>query len=222
MASIHVNKNDLVRFSETLGAFLEKTADSNQSAQVSQAWLPSGIMPEGLAGKPDDSLAHATTSIDSYTVLKVVDGDTLTLMKEASSTPAESERAGLVQGIAGVQEKITVRLIGLNTPESVDPRKPVECFAKEASAFLKENLEGHSVTIEHDSTQGAKDRYGRELAYVYRDDGLLMNLFMIEEGYGYEYTYGKPYMHQAKFKQAQAYAQYHQNGLWAEGACDKI
>ena len=142
----------------------------------------------------------STETRDVYVVSRVVDGDTIEVTKN------------------GIKEK--VRLIGVNTPETVDPRKKVECFGKEASAYAKEILINQKVTVVPDSTQDTRDRYGRLLAYVYREDGLFVNKHMIAEGYGYEYTYKVPYLFQKEFKEAQLRAQTEGKGLWAEGLCE--
>jgi len=94
----------------------------------------------------------------------------------------------------------TLRLIGIDTPEIVDPRKPVQCFALEASNKAKELLNGAQVYLEFDPTQGRLDKYGRTLAYVYRSDGLFFNKEMIAQGYAFEYTYNTPYKYQGTFK----------------------
>lgn len=135
-----------------------------------------------------------------YSVIKVVDGDTLSIDMNGTIT--------------------TLRLIGINTPETVDPRKPVECFGVEASNKAKEILTGQKVKIETDSTQGTYDKYGRLLAYVFMPDGMNFNKFMISEGYAYEYTYNLPYKYQSEFKLAEQQAQSQKKGLWADGACD--
>ncbi|PIR56848.1 MAG: hypothetical protein COU72_04065 [Parcubacteria group bacterium CG10_big_fil_rev_8_21_14_0_10_41_35] len=135
-----------------------------------------------------------------YSVIKVVDGDTLSINLE------------------GVTE--TIRLIGINTPETVDPRKPVECFGKQASDKAKMLLSGKNVRIEKDVTQGDRDKYGRLLAYVWRDDGLFFNEYMIQEGYAYEYTYNKPYKYQTDFKADQTTAKAQNKGLWAPDICN--
>src|SRR5262245_31854521 len=72
-----------------------------------------------------------------------------------------------------------VRLIGVDTPESVDPRRPVEYFGKEAAEFTKKMVEGRRVRLEFDPANahtGHKDntRQGRTLAYVYLEDGILL------------------------------------------------
>ena len=112
-----------------------------------------------------------------------------------------------------------VRLIGLNTQETVDPRKPVECFGKEASAEAKRILTDQSVRLETDPSQDKYDKYGRLLAYVFLSDGTNFNQSMIANGYGYEYTYSLPYIYQKEFKQAEKYARENKRGLWADGIC---
>lgn len=136
----------------------------------------------------------------SYKVLEVVDGDTVKVM------------------INGVDT--TIRLIGMDTPETVDPRKVVQCFGKEASAKAKELLLGKNIRLEADSTQGDLDKYSRPLRYVWLEDGTLYNDKMIREGYAHEYTYSKPYKYQAQFKEAQREAESNKRGLWAENTCN--
>jgi micrococcal nuclease len=133
-------------------------------------------------------------------VVKVVDGDTL------------SVRLG--------GEIVTVRMIGIDTPETVDPRKPVECFGKEASDYAKMLLDGRMVHIEQDPTQGELDKYGRLLAYVYLENDLLVNHALIENGYAHEYTYNIPYRYQKEFQTAEEEARAAKRGLWADGACE--
>lgn len=140
----------------------------------------------------------ATT--DLYEVIRVVDGDTIDV---------------------SIGETIQrLRLIGMNTPETVDPRKPVECFGVEASNKAKSVLSGKKVKLESDITQGELDKYDRLLRYVFLEDGTNFNLFMIKEGYAYEYTYELSYKYQNDFKGAQKYAQDHKLGLWGD-ICQK-
>lgn len=136
-----------------------------------------------------------------YRVEKVVDGDTIKV------------------NIDGKTE--TVRLIGLDTPESVDSRRPVQCFAIEASNKAKELLFEKSVFLEPDATQGDKDKYGRLLRYVFMEDGSNFNNLMISEGYGHQYTYNKPYKYMEEFKLAELTAKNEKKGLWGEGVCVK-
>lgn len=133
------------------------------------------------------------------TVVKVVDGDTIQVLHEG--------------------KKETVRLIGINTPETVDPRKPVECFGKEASEKMKALVAGKSITLVNDPTQADKDKYGRLLRYVFLQDNTFVNKAMIAEGYAYEYTYETPYQYQTAFKTAQQEAQNAEKGLWNPATC---
>jgi micrococcal nuclease len=114
----------------------------------------------------------------------------------------------------------TVRLLGINTPETVDPRRAVECFGKEASTRMKEIASGKIVRLEYDDSQDLRDAYGRLLAYVYLEDGQMLNRKMVAEGYAYEYTYLTPYRYQREFRDLQRLAQSAKRGLWAEDTCN--
>ena len=103
----------------------------------------------------------------AFKVLRAIDGDTI-----------EIEQDG---------KPVTVRLIGVDTPETVHPQKPLEAFGKEASKFTSNLLKGESVYLEYDRDK--TDKYGRTLAFVYRaPDGLFVNLEIIRQGYGHAYT----------------------------------
>jgi micrococcal nuclease len=117
-------------------------------------------------------------------------------------------------------KEVTLRLIGMDTPETVDPRKSIQCFGKEASSKAKEVLSGKKVRIEMDPSQGEFDKYDRTLAYVYRDDELFYNKYMIEQGYAHEYTYNIPYKYQVEFKASQKLAENSQLGLWSPNTCN--
>ena len=81
------------------------------------------------------------------------------------------------------------RLIGVDTPETKDPRKPVERFGKEASRFTASLVKGQQVRLEFQTVPTSRDRYGRLLAYVFRrSDNLLVNREIIRQGYGNAYT----------------------------------
>ncbi|MBI5470687.1 thermonuclease family protein [Candidatus Kaiserbacteria bacterium] len=134
-----------------------------------------------------------------YPVARVVDGDTIVVYMNGKN--------------------VKVRLIGLDTPEIVDPRKPVQCFAKEASDKAKEMLTGKSVRLEQDPTQDTYDKYGRLLAYVFLPDGTNFEKYMIAEGYGHEYAYRIPHKYQAEFEAAEKQALETKKGLWADGVC---
>ena len=155
---------------------------------------------------PQSSYSKASTSIPNidsnikYEVVKVVDGDTFEIKVE--------------------NQIIKVRMIGVDTPETVDPRKALQCFGKQASDKTKELITGHSVALQTDPTQGMTDKFGRVLAYVYRDDGLFINQFLIENGYAHEYTYNTPYQKQKDFKSFEKKAREGELGLWGS-LCDQ-
>ena len=113
---------------------------------------------------------------------------------------------------------ITVRVLGINTPETVDPRKPVECYGPEASVEGKSLLDGRSVELKFNPNRERMDKYGRYLLYVYRDDGLFYNEYMIQQGFAEEYTVGTPYSLQGEFRRDEAAAKAAKLGLW--GKCD--
>ncbi len=176
---------------------------------ISFAILGSSVIPAAVVPVPPQ-LANVTASAqdvrgtttlpqNTYAVFKVIDGDTISIIKD--------------------NKTVTLRLIGLDTPETVDPRKPVQCFGKAASDKAKELLTGKTVRLELDPSQGLLDKYGRTLAYVFLRDGTLFNEYMIAEGYGHEYTYNLPYKYQKEFKEAEARARAEKRGLWADDTC---
>ena len=121
-------------------------------------------------------------------VERVVDGDTI-----------------IVQGVG------RVRLIGVDTPETVHPRRPVECFGKEASAYTKRLLHAQRVRLEYD--QERTDRYGRTLAYVYLSNGTFANAEIVRQGYGHAYT-RFPFRYLDDFRQYEREARQGERGLW--------
>lgn len=140
------------------------------------------------------------TGLASATVTRVIDGDTIDVDLNGSV--------------------VRVRLIGIDTPETVHPSRPVECFGQEASAQAKALLTGQTVFLEADTSQDSVDRYGRQLRYVWLPDGRLFNLEMIAQGYAFEYTYNIPYKYYDAFTQAEQTAREEQRGLWAPEACN--
>jgi micrococcal nuclease len=124
------------------------------------------------------------------TVTRVIDGDTV-----------------VVEGTG------TVRLIGVDTPETVDPREPIQYFGKEASDFTTQLATGRRVRLEFD--QDRTDRYGRTLAYVYlQPENLLLNAEIIRQGYGFAYTQF-PFRMLSQFRALEREAREAGRGLWA-------
>jgi len=138
-----------------------------------------------------DSTPKAITKLPSkgpLRVSRVIDGDTFTL-----------------------ENGETIRLIGIDTPELHHSEIPVQRFAKEASDYLKNMIEGLKVTLEFEP-DNLKDAYGRLLAYVYIND-VFVNKEMIRRGYAYAYT-RFPFKYQQDFLEAEKEAIDKQYGLW--------
>jgi micrococcal nuclease len=139
--------------------------------------------------------AEPSTSSDSARVVRVVDGDTIKV-----ALPSGEER---------------VRYIGIDTPESVKPGSPVECFAKRASAFNERLVAGERVRLVRDVEE--RDRYGRLLAYVYRErDGLFVNAELVRRGYATVATFPPNVAHERDFKRLANRARLSGRGLWSE------
>lgn len=170
----------------------------------------------------EESVSVKTNTVEpnDAVFVRAVDGDTI------------------VVKLSNKEEK--VRLIGINSPESVDPRRKVECFGKEASAEIKKLLTaGQVISLESDASQNDLDKYGRLLRYAYFSTNasatssaitptiatttitkeIFLNKYMIENGYAYEYTYEKPYKYEKEFKSAEIEARIQKRGLWADNAC---
>jgi micrococcal nuclease len=144
------------------------------------------VAPDGPAGAGGRS--------DAGQVVRVVDGDTIHVQ------------------VGGREEK--VRYIGVDTPESVKPGTPVQCFAKRASAFNHRLVDGERVRLVLDTEQ--RDRYGRLLAYVYRQsDGLFVNAELARRGYARVLTIPPDDTHAGEFRRLATAAQRAGRGLWS-------
>jgi micrococcal nuclease len=134
-------------------------------------------------------------------VSRVLDGDTLKV------------------DIAGRTD--TVRVIGLDTPESVKPGTPVECFALRASAEAKRLLPvGAAIRLQADPTQATRRRYGRLLAHVWLADGTLYAERMIRGGFGIHFVYGGvPSIYASRLAGAEVVARAALTGLWSPRTC---
>ena len=110
-----------------------------------------------------------------------------------------------------------VRYLGIDTPETVDPRRPEGCFGKEASAKNKELVEGRYVRLENDITD--RDKYGRLLRYIYVDDKFV-NLELVKGGYAVLLTLPPDVRHTDELLAAQKEAREAKRGLW--GVCTTL
>ena len=113
-----------------------------------------------------------------------------------------------------------VRLIGVDTPETVHPSKPVEYFGKEASAFTKSMIEGKRVRLVFDVRE--RDRYYRLLAYVYLEDGTFLNAELVKQGYANVSTFPPNVRHAELFRSLEREARENSRGLWGKQGAGQI
>lgn len=141
---------------------------------------------------------------NEYLVTKVVDGDTLKVL--------------------GADGEFTVRLIGIDAPETKSPKEDIQCYGPEASDYLTQLVANEKVLLIPDSSQADIDRYGRILRYAYLLDGsnIFINEKLIEDGYAFEYTYDDPYLFRDDFIEAEDQARSAGLGLWNVNNCDYL
>lgn len=144
----------------------------------------------------DSASVQSPDSGEVARVTKVVDGDTI-----------EIESGG---------QQYKVRLIGVDTPETVDPRRPAGCFGKEASNESHRLMDNQSVVLVKDVTD--KDKYDRLLRYVYviqdQDNWLFINDYLVRNGFAKSSTYPPDVKYQEQFKEAEIEAREANRGLW--------
>lgn len=167
---------------------------------VSSPPTQSAPAPAAISSLPSPTSLMLPEGLERAMVTNVADGDTIEV------------------SLGGAVER--VRLIGVDTPETSHPSRPVECFGREAAAFTREMLSGQTVLLESDPSQDNRDRFNRLLRFVWLPDGRLVNYEIIAQGYGFEYTFRTPYRYQAQFKAAERAAREAQAGLWAPETCN--
>ena len=133
----------------------------------------------------------------------------------APARPGSPQRVGWVKRVIDgdtlvLDDGRTVRLIGVDTPETHHPEIPVQRFGSEATEFTRRMVEGLKIKVEPGDP--AQDSYGRELAYVFVDE-VLLNKEIIRRGYGYAST-GFPHPRMDEFVAAEQEARARQYGLW--------
>ena len=163
------------------------------------------------------NLAHKLKSKRTGRIgVLILMGGMLAFITEAQFEPIEATVVRVVDGDTirvRVRGKVhTVRLIGVDTPETVHPTKTVQHFGAEASAYTRAALEGKTVTLEADPTGDTRDRYGRLLRYVHLD-GQNFNARLIREGYGHAYR-RFPFSKRTEFIQLEEQARRRGIGLW--------
>jgi micrococcal nuclease len=158
-------------------------------ASMSDTSTPSTELQTAITTEASQPTPTSTHSGVMVKVVNVVDGDTIK-----------------------IETGETVRYIGIDTPETVDPRKPVMCYGNEASDKNTELVEGKVVELEKDISE--TDKYGRLLRYIWLD-GVLINELLVREGYAKSSSYPPDVKYQDRFVEAQRLAREEQKGLWS-------
>lgn len=157
--------SDLI-LSRLRGRTITKTITRTISPQQSLVTQPVATSTTNTSAKPTPSSQAPQEGL--YQVTDIVDGDTIRVMYNGKIEP--------------------VRLLAIDTPETKDPRKPVQCFGDAASRKMSELITGKNVKLQKDGTQPDRDKYFRLLRYVYLDDGTDVGAEMIKQGYAFAYT----------------------------------
>ncbi len=152
-----------------------------------------------LVNEKTNASDSATLKLEKATVLRVIDGDTIE-----------------IQTASGSVKKL--RYIGINTPETVDPHRSVQCFGQQASDRNKELIANQTIYLEKDVSE--TDKYGRLLRYVYLEtSNLSVNEQLVSDGYAVASKYPPDIKYQDKLAAAEKQAKIAQKGLWQIGVC---
>lgn len=165
---------------------------ASQLAQINFQSKTSPLKIAEITKEATTASSAVTESPETATVLRVIDGDTVEL-----------------------NDKRRVRYIGIDTPEVVDPNKPVECFGPEAKAANQSLVEGKSVRLVKDISE--VDKYGRLLRYVYFGD-TLVNDYLVRQGFAHASTYPPDVELSEQLRQAEKEARVNTRGLWSNCA----
>jgi micrococcal nuclease len=163
-----------------------------------------------LAVQSPATLAQEPRGFETARVTRIIDGDTIEVV-------ITGRRAGPGAGDARVGQHHDVRLLGIDTPESVNPNTAVECFGEESSAALAAFLEDQDVVLVDDVEN--TDQYDRLLRYVYLGHEMA-NTRLVANGYAFAYTYPPNVRHSALFVRLQRDARRADRGLWSPEACN--
>jgi micrococcal nuclease len=152
------------------------------------------VSPNKSVGTVKQEKAEKSPGIEFYTVVRVIDGDTI------------------IVNFNGRKER--VRLIGINTPEINQPGKAGEPYGRKAADFMQRLLRGKRVKLVFDI--GTRDKYGRLLAYVYLSEGTFVNAKLVSEGYAQVMTVPPNVRYADEFVKLQRKAREAGRGLWGK------
>lgn len=153
--------------------------------------LRAGLSPHPTSSPPTphaEVVKGASSEGNLAHVMRVIDGDTIKL-----------------------ESGETVRYIGIDAPETIDPRHSVQCFGHEAKEKNKELVEGKAVRLVKDVSE--RDRYNRLLRYVFVGD-VLINEYLVREGVAHARSYPPDIRYQSVFSEAERAARAEHKGLW--------
>ena len=187
----------LVATGNVVDVVTEDASRTSENYQIADDAVEGDISAVADADTQEPS-PESTGIATNATVTKVVDGDTIDVRFD-------------------IGDVARVRLLGVNTPETVDPRKPVECFGKEASAFTKSTLEGKLVRLDADPQADERDVYGRLLRNVTLADGTDVNALLVQQGYAYAYlSFPLDPTRKKQLSDLEKEAKEAKRGLWGE------
>lgn len=166
-------------------------APTESASPTATPTIAANPTPVDAARQPSPSRTPTPTSLTVAFVVNIVDGDTIDV---------------LING-----QKLRVRYIGIDTPETVDPRRPVECFGREASERNRQLVEGKTVGLERDISE--TDRFGRRLRYVWLE-GEMVNAILVAGGYASAVTFPPDVRYAELFAALEARAREDALGLW--------
>ncbi|WP_460467823.1 thermonuclease family protein [Calidifontibacter terrae] len=182
------------------------TTRGGQASDSKPSTTTTGAEPQQTDNTANDAAAQpsswsvassAASSGTLYRVAGITDGDTIKVW------------------IGSTKE--TIRLLGVDTPESKKPQTAVACYAQQATSKMQSLVQSKNVRLVADTTQADRDKYGRLIRYVVLPDGRDVSQELIAGGFGREYTYDAAYAKQGTFRSAQSQAQSAKRGLW--GSC---
>jgi micrococcal nuclease len=190
----------VIVFSLLLGSFLIWQGLNLEQSESREKVLETltGQLPQVKVSPSPSAISSLYSSDPKAKVTKVIDGDTF----EAS-----------LDG-----QKLKVRMIGVDTPETVDPRRAVGCFGKQASNETKRLIEGKEVILIKDVSE--TDKYNRLLRYVFLPIGegnnLFINDYLVRQGFAKVLTYPPDVKYDSRFLEAEREARENLRGLWGE------
>lgn len=171
---------------------VEATQTPSPTTAVTNTPLPSPTNTPPPAETPTPTPPPIPEDAQEAQVINVVDGDTIKVRIDG--------------------ETQTVRYIGIDTPETKHPNKPVEWMGPEATEANKELVAGKEVWLVKDVSE--TDQYGRLLRYVYLADGTFVNAELVKQGYAQASTYPPDVEHSELFAELQSEARENERGLW--------